>query len=79
MAKKNKQTQKKEKTLREMKNMMVSFPSPRPSRLEAALLEAEAIATQNEVNVPILYTKLGNYFVLEGYPEDEADILVHCC
>jgi hypothetical protein len=42
-------------------------------------LEAEAIAIQNKVNVPILYTKLGNYFVLEGYPEDEADILVHCC
>lgn len=62
-----------------IKTLAVSFPSPRPSRLEAALLEAEAIATQNDINVPILYTKLGNYFVLEGYPEDEADILVHCC
>ena len=65
--------------MREIKHLTISFPSARPSRLEAALLEAEAIAIQNKVNVPILYTKLGNYFVLEGYPEDEADILVHCC
>lgn len=64
--------------MRETKHLTVSFPSPRLSRLEAALLEAEELATENKVNVPILYTKRGNYFVLEGYPENEADILVHC-
>lgn len=64
--------------MRETKHLTISFPSARISSLAAALSEAKEIATQNKVNVPILYTKSGNYFVLEGYPEDEADILVHC-
>ena len=63
----------------ETKHLTLSFPSVTHSPLEAALLEAAEIATLNKANVPIIRSKMGKYIVLEGYPEDEADILVHYC